>query len=115
MAKSPSFLQAHLARTITSILDQFLSRRPRDRSYEQDHLELLGAAADLFDALRCENEEDLSSLFCSELGAEAYQRLGLLSEEKPSNEYTPAHFSEKNGLQLLKGASLGEEITLKSN
>ena len=31
------------------------------------------------------NKEDLSSVFYSELVAEAYQTLGLLDEKKPSN------------------------------
>jgi len=67
--------------------------------------------------LRKENIEDLSSIFCSELIAEAYQRMGLLKkkppknvkeiqrlnklykdiifaeEADPSNEYTPDDFS----------------------
>jgi hypothetical protein len=56
--------------------------------------------------------EDLTSLFCSELVAEAYQRLGLLDESTPSNEFTPADFSEAEGLVLLKG-QLGKETFLK--
>jgi hypothetical protein len=39
------------------------------------------------------NKEDLSSLFCSELVAEAYQKMGLLTEQLPSNEYIPKDFS----------------------
>lgn len=80
------------------------------REYEQDQIELIKAA---YDGPLGRNSEDLTSLFCSELVAEAYQRLGLLSEEKPSNEYTPAEFSEKRQLKLLKG-SLGKEIFLIS-
>ena len=87
------------------------------RPYEQDMIELIKAA---YDGPLGRNTEDLTSLFCSELVAEAYQRLGLLSndkesnEYKPSNEYTPYDFSEDNKeLKLLKG-SLGEEIIMKS-
>lgn len=82
------------------------------RPYEKNVIELIKAA---YDGPLGRNTEDLTSLFCSELVAEAYQRLGLLSEDKPSNEYTPCDFSEKKKekLKLLKG-SLGEEIYMKS-
>ena len=84
--------------------------------------------------LRKENIEDLSSIFCSELIAEAYQRAGLLknrppeNEEdkarlkklykgiifdrtaKPSNEYIPEDFSAKRELELENGALLGPEF-----
>ena len=86
-----------------------LRREIAGREYEQDKIELIKAA---YDGPFGRNEEDLSSVFCSELVAEAYQRLGLLAEDKPSNEYVPADFSEKRGLQLLKG-SLGPEILIK--
>jgi len=86
-----------------------LRREIAGREYERDKIELIKAA---YDGPFGRNEEDLSSVFCSELVAEAYQRLGLLAEDKPSNEYVPADFSEKRGLQLLKG-SLGPEILIK--
>lgn len=79
-----------------------------NRPYEQNKIELIKSA---YDGLFGANQECLSSLFCSELVAEAYQRLGLLSELVPSNEHTPADFSQTNKLPLLIG-SLGPEITL---
>ncbi len=84
-------------------------RKISDRDYEQDTVELIKAA---YDGPFGHNEEDLSSLFCSELVAEAYQCLRLLGEGKPSNEYTPADFSKSRKLELLKG-SLGPEIIIK--
>ncbi len=87
-----------------------LRREVSSRPYEESTMELIRAAYD--GPLGHNNEEDLSSLFCSELVAEAYQRLGLLNDKKPSNEYTPADFSEKKGLKLLNG-SLGQEIVIK--
>ncbi len=80
----------------------------RGKPYEESRVELLRSA---YDGPFGANEEDLSSIFCSELVAEAYQRLGLLSHGKPSNEYTPADFSESRGLRLLKG-KLDDEIEL---
>lgn len=87
-----------------------LRRELAGKEYEKNTIELIKAA---YDGPLGRNSEDLSSLFCSELVAEAYQRLGLLSEEKPSNEYTPSDFSEKKQLKLLEG-SLGKEVLLKA-
>jgi len=87
-----------------------LRRELAGRDYEQDKIELIKAA---YDGPLGRNAEDLSSLFCSELVAEAYQRLGLISDDKASNEYTPADFSEKKQLTLLEG-TLGKEVLLKA-
>ncbi len=75
------------------------------RPYEKNKLELLKAA---YDGVLGKNKEDLSSLFCSELVAEAYQRMGLLTEDLPSNEYTPKDFSSERHLNLQLGYQLLE-------
>lgn len=79
----------------------------RNRPYEKNEIELIKSA---YDGPWGHNEEDLSSLFCSELVAEAYQRIGLLPSDIPSNEYTPKDFTSEKNLKLLGGASLGNEI-----
>lgn len=79
----------------------------KGRPYEQDRWELLHSASPFT------NREDLSSIFCSELVAETYQRLGLLDKSKPSNEYTPADFGESRDL-ILKSGYLDEEIGVVS-
>ena len=83
----------------------------RNRPYEQDKIELIKSA---YDGWLGDNDEDLSSLFCSELVAEAYQRMKILSETLPSNEYTPADFSsvKSHKFEWLNGVSLGSEITI---
>jgi len=79
----------------------------RGRAYERNKFELIRASNE---RAFCNKEEDLSSLFCSELVAEAYQRLGLLTEEKPSNDYAPVDFSHDR-MQSLQGMFyLSEEI-----
>lgn len=84
----------------------------RGRPYEESKLELIRAA---YDGWGGKNEEDLSSLFCSELVAEGLQRVGVLGETKPSNEYTPADFSSaREGLELAPGYSYGPEVQLLS-
>ena len=87
-----------------------LRKELRGKSYEKSKIELFKAA---YDGPFGHNIEDLSSVFCSELVAEAYQRLGLLSEEKSSNEYTPGDFSERRMKNLLGDFYLSEEITIK--
>jgi hypothetical protein len=79
------------------------------RPYEKHKIELLKAA---YDGIFGDNKEDLSSLFCSELLAEAYQRMGLLTEELPSDEYTPKDFSFEKKLKLELGYSLQNEIAI---
>ncbi len=83
----------------------------RGRPYEKNKLELIKAA---YDGPFGQNEEDLSSLFCSELVAEAYQAMGLLPKTLASNELTPKDFSPAGKLPLQKGASLGKEILIKT-
>ncbi len=81
------------------------------RHYEESKIELLRSA---YDGIFGENKEDLSSLFCSELVAEAYQRMGLLTETLPSNEYTPKDFSSERLINLELGYSLEQEIAVTS-
>ena len=73
----------------------------RGRAYERDKMQLINAANN--------SAEDLTSIFCSELVAEAYQRAGLLPADKPSNSYYPVHFS--NGVELA-GNKLFNEINV---
>lgn len=87
-----------------------LRKELRGKRYERSKVELFKSA---YDGPLGHNKEDLSSIFCSELVAEAYQRLGLLTEEKSSNEYTPADFSEKKMKELQGDFYLSEETTLK--
>jgi hypothetical protein len=80
------------------------------RPFEQRRLQLFRSMYD--GPLGANREEDLSSLFCSELVAASYQRMGLLSPHPPSNEYTPRDFSSdrETPLPLLLEASLGDEV-----
>jgi predicted NAD/FAD-binding protein len=95
-------------------LSQF-RQEVKDRPYEDHIIQMVKA---VWDGPLGHVEEDLSSLFCSELVGEAYQRMGLLPDNecggRPCTEYTPKDFStEGGGLELLLGASLGEEIVIR--
>jgi hypothetical protein len=82
----------------------------RGRPYERNRLELFRS---VYDGPLGENRKaDLTSFFCSELVAEAYQRMGLLLTPPPSNEYTPHDFSSerKTPLPLQLGATLQPEV-----
>jgi len=83
----------------------------KGRNYEESKIELMRSA---YDGFLGKNEEDLSSVFCSELVAEALQRIGVLKEYDedggyPSNEYTPADFG-KDDIMGIKQGSFGELI-----
>jgi signal transduction histidine kinase len=53
------------------------------------------------------------SVFCSELVAESYIRMGLLPPFPPAASYTPPDFSAERKLPFLRGASLGTEISIR--
>ena len=51
------------------------------------------------------------TLFCAELVAETFMRIGLLLLDPPPNAYSPKHFSSAyRRLRLRKGASFGPEF-----
>lgn len=58
----------------------------KHRPYENSSLELIKSAVDVFGL---DNQEDLSSCFCSEIVAEALQRMGVLENHIAANEFTP--------------------------
>ena len=94
--------------TITGEMKQALiafRNEIKGRNYEESKVELMRSA---YDGFLGKNEEDLSSVFCSELVAEALQRIGVLKEHDerggyPSNEYTPADFGKTELMGLKRG------------
>jgi len=87
----------------------------RDAPYEQRLWELVRAA---WDGPLGLNEEDLTSVFCSELVAEAYQVMGLLPPNEegglPSNEYVPAYFCHSRRLDLVGPWELSAPIVVNA-
>lgn len=57
-------------------------------------------------------QTSLDTMFCSELVAYTYIKLGLLTTIHPVNSYFPVDFSDKLSVGLLKRAWLGNEIML---
>ena len=51
----------------------------------------------------------LTDIYCAELAAITYERMGLLGDERPPNWYDPGTFWSGDRLQLV-GATLGPEI-----
>ena len=94
--------------TITGEMKQALiafRNEIKGRNYEESKVELMKSA---YDGFLGDNKEDLSSVFCSELVAEALQRIGVLKEHDedggyPSNEYTPADFGKTELMGLKRG------------
>ncbi len=79
------------------------------RPYEEGQLELLCAVCE---GAFGDNEANLDSLFCSELVAEAYQRMGLLDVTHASNEFTPRDFSSVRKLRLRDGLRLSNQVRI---
>jgi hypothetical protein len=52
----------------------------------------------------------LTDLYCAELVAVTYERMGLLDAERPANWYDPGRFWSGDRLRLSGGAALGQEI-----
>lgn len=54
----------------------------------------------------------LEDIYCAELVALTYQRMGLLDAKRPVNWYDPGTFWSGDRLELSAGASLGKEIAV---
>jgi hypothetical protein len=54
----------------------------------------------------------LEDMYCAELVAITYQRMGLLGDERPPNWYDPGRFWSGDRLVLSGGANLGAEIAV---
>lgn len=85
------------------------------RPYEKNNLELFKAAFDpkIINFELAVNDPDISSLFCAELLAETYQRLGILPQTVSANEYVPSDFAQAHHLPLEKGYAFTDEVLLK--
>lgn len=79
----------------------------RGKPFEKSKLEMFRS---IFKWFFGRNKEDLSTIFCSEMVAAAWQRMGLLPMAPASNSYAPKDFTEDVELPFLKGARLGPEI-----
>ena len=87
------------------------------RPYEKSDLELVRSALNFSESylnFLSNDTEDLSSLFCSEMVAEAYKRIGLLKTERLSNNFTPDDFSSARDSELkLEFGKLEEEVYIE--
>ena len=60
---------------------------------------------------RVRRKAELEHLFCAEVVAITYERMGLIDSKRPPNWYDPGKFWSGDGLELT-GASLGAEIAI---
>jgi hypothetical protein len=56
---------------------------------------------------------DVATTYCAEVVAATYQAMGLLGDDRPTNYYDPGSFWSGDGLELLQGVRLGEEIRVR--
>ena len=61
---------------------------------------------------RARRAVSLEDVYCAEVVALTYQRMGLLDERRPVNWYDPGRFWSGDRLQLAGGATLGPEIAV---
>jgi hypothetical protein len=60
-----------------------------------------------------ESRRGLESAYCAEVVASTYTAMGLLDPDRPTNYYDPGNFWSGDGLELVGGARLGEEIRVR--
>ena len=61
---------------------------------------------------RVRREVSYEDIYCAELVAVTYQRMGLLGESRPASWYDPGRFWSGDRLALEGGAELGPEIAV---
>jgi len=64
---------------------------------------------------RLRREASEAAVYCAELLAITYARMGLLESGRPSNWFDPGRFWSGDRLELRAGASLGPEIAVVSD
>ena len=98
-------------RSATAIATALAVRREfAGRPYEKNQIELLRSALDTISLKH--NQPDSSSVFCSELAAIMWQRMGWMDKRLPPNELTPVDFAGDT-LPLARGVTLGPLELLK--
>jgi hypothetical protein len=61
---------------------------------------------------RVRRSASMEQLYCAEIVATTYERMGLLDARRPVNWYDPGKFWSGDRLELLGGARLGPEIAV---
>jgi hypothetical protein len=59
---------------------------------------------------RLRRQAPAEAAYCAEVVASSYQAMGLLTTKRPANWYDPGRFWSGDRLELLGGATLGDEI-----
>jgi len=80
--------------------------------YDGHHFPRTGSLVRRWILGRARRAVSLEDLFCAELVAVTYQRMGLLAADRPVNWYDPGRFWSGDRLALSGGASLGPEIAV---
>jgi PH domain/C2 domain/PX domain/Permuted papain-like amidase enzyme, YaeF/YiiX, C92 family len=78
----------------------------RGRPYKTDYWQILRAAS------ASNKSDDLSSMFCSQLVAAAYQRMGLLDETHLTNNFVPGDFAFECGSSAARVGQIGKLIVI---
>ena len=91
-------LKAERNREMMKNLNEFVEQM-RGRPFKKEFSEIIGAV--IKKDVNNRKDENLSSVFCSELVAAAYQKMGILTDKISCNAFLPKDWADKNG-SLLK-------------
>lgn len=84
------------------------------REYERNKIEMLKACfPSLASVFHKANQQDLTSIFCWECVAAAWQAMGILPSDRSANSYPILDFVDGGKLPLQQGVSLGMEIPVE--
>ena len=103
----------------TRQLDARVTRHMEDQllgvinHYDGRHFPSTVALARHWVAGRARYEVSQHAIYCAELVAVTYQRMGLMSKKRPPNWYDPGKFWSGDKLPLEHGASLTAEIAVE--
>ena len=98
-------LRVNRNRDMLRNLHEFVEQM-RGRPFKKDFSEIIGALMKKDKSNK--GDSDLSSVFCSELVAAAYQKMGILTEKLAAKGFLPKDWADKNGslLQFENEATL---------
>jgi hypothetical protein len=96
------FLHGERTRRQGELAAHFM-REFHGRPYETNQLEMIRAALDTGMSQR--NQPDASSVFCSEMVALLYRRIGVLGGNWPANEFVPGDFADGKQVDLALAES----------
>lgn len=108
-----SLIRPEKTRQINTERLELIIDQNKKKSYENDYIEMMKASVDGCGCC-CQNSRAPAYLFCSELVALIYKKLGIVSSTTIENEYIPNDFSivSQSDIVFINGWELGIEYQI---